>query len=137
MSRVIKWSDDFDVGVQRMNDEHKIIIQLIGELFEKNERNEPFSSVMVTLKELAEYTVKHFKDEEEYMESVNYPQLSVHKKIHEKLLNDLSSHAEKIEQTKSLTQPFFDFLNMWLSAHIKGIDMKYNPESNSELEKAS
>lgn len=138
MQNIIKWSDDFDVGIEKMNDEHKIIIDLIGKVYRQNQQGENIDKIMQTIEELAEFTVKHFEEEEAYMESINYPQLDVHKKIHEKLLKDLSEHVENSKKTGNVEQSFFVFLNMWLSAHIKGIDMKYSPKNQAnDLKKAS
>lgn len=135
MGRVIEWSDDFDVGVSEMNDEHKIIINLIAALFEQNEKGENFERILDTVTELGAYTTKHFSDEEKFMESIGYPNIETHKLIHKKLLSDFTAHAQKIEETKTLPAAFFDFLNMWLTAHIKGIDMKYHPEKG-EMKRA-
>jgi hemerythrin-like metal-binding protein len=134
MKRVIEWSEDFNVGVEEMNDEHKVIISLIGELFDKHENETDFDSTLKTLDELVKYTVKHFDDEEKFMESINYSEITSHKLIHKKLLADLESFGKKVTEERKLDDDFFNFLNMWLTAHIKGIDMKYSPE---RLDKAS
>lgn len=122
----IQWDSRFDIGVNEMNGEHKEIMNLMNRLYELNEKRANKLELTVAIKNLAEYTVKHFKDEETYMASIKYPDLEKHKAIHQNLLNNLKLHQDKFEKGSGMVDnDFFAFLKLWLSAHIQGIDMKY------------
>jgi hemerythrin len=126
-SKIIEWDESFNVGVEQMNDEHKVIIDLIGQLFMMSESDTPFEKIVNTLEELSSFTSKHFTDEEAYMESVDYQYLKEHQKIHETLKMDLNDFIAQIKESKILSAPFFHFLNMWLREHIQTADMSYHP----------
>ena len=122
---LMNWNDKLDIGVDQMNDQHKIILQYMNTLYDDFQADKSFSTLKYTLDYLKDYTVKHFKEEEDYMESIQYEGIKSHKLIHEKLLKTFSEHYENIIATQSLNDDFFHFLKFWLSSHIQGIDVKY------------
>ncbi|HPG24436.1 MAG: hemerythrin family protein [Spirochaetaceae bacterium] len=122
---VLAWSDAFDVGVDKMNEEHQRLIDLMNRLHDLYEGDASRSEQKKTFDELAKYTVKHFADEEAYMESIEWPGLVTHRHIHAKLLDDLGTHKAAFDKGGELSSKLFSFLKIWLKAHIQGIDRKY------------
>ena len=57
--------------------------------------------------------------------------------IHQKLLETLKGHQQAIEQTGEAPQALFDFLKLWLLAHICGIDKKYGDFTAASKVKAA
>ncbi len=125
-----EWSDKYDLHVDSMNNEHKILISLMNRLHRQNGEGASRAELATTLDELADFTVKHFSDEERYMESIEYPGLHTHKIIHKDLVSTLLDHKAAFDSGGELTSEFFQFLKLWLSAHIRGIDMKYARHAN-------
>lgn len=122
----IQWDGRYDIGVNEMNGEHKEIMNLMNRLYELNEKRASKMDLTGAIKNLVDYTLKHFKDEEAFLASIKYPDLEKHKMIHQNLLTNLRLHQEKFEKGSGLVESdFFAFLKLWLSAHIQGIDMKY------------
>lgn len=123
----IDWSNDFDVCVNDMNDQHKILMKIMNELFELNTSGKPKTLLMQKLGELGSFTVKHFTEEEQFMESIHFDGLVTHKLIHKDLLEKFTRHMTAFDQgsTQTLGTDFFGFLKVWLLAHIQGIDTKY------------
>lgn len=122
---LMNWSDKLDVGVDLMNNQHKKILDLMNNLYSAFENSAPYEQFLPILNELKDYTIQHFSEEEAYMESVNFSGLATHKQIHIQLLEKLTEHYQQISEDKKLDQKFFDFLKLWLSSHIQGIDVKY------------
>ena len=76
-----------------------------------------------TLKELAKYTIEHFRDEEALMVSISYPQIVPHKKKHEDLTVQVRQLLEKFDTGKLvLSVTLSSFLADWLRHHIKEDD---------------
>ena len=125
MQNFFKWKDSYDLGVHDMNEEHKVLISIMNKLFRYWEEGKEFEVLRDTIDELGSYTLKHFEDEERYMESLDYPDLKVHKIIHQDLLKKFKKYQEEFQTSGEISEKFFDFLKLWLSAHIQGIDMKY------------
>lgn len=121
------WDTSLDVNVQTMNDQHKKLIDLMNELYEKNEAGRDKQELVESANALIAYTRQHFADEEQYMESIDYSGLESHKKLHENLLHELESRVEEFSQGHEtvLGEEFSTFLKTWLSTHIRGIDTKY------------
>ena len=126
------WSERLDIKVEPMNREHKHLLEIMNRLFDKNEKKAAKSELAPIVKELGDYTVKHFADEEAYLASINFPDIEKHKFIHKDLLTKFGGHAANFEKSGTLDASFFDFLKMWLNAHIQGIDMKYGEFANKK-----
>ena len=80
------------------------------------------------LDKLGEYVVFHFSDEEKYLESINYPKLEEHKKIHINFVNELGElKGVLLEQGPSpeLAIVLQEKVALWLINHITVTDMDY------------
>ena len=100
-----------------MSELHMLINSLYNAcLDEKNILEETFTSVM---KEMVEYVMIHFRDEEAIMESVNYPQLKEHKKKHEAFVKEVLTAVTAYRNGKQFVpNTFVRFLRDWLFNHI-------------------
>ena len=121
------WDPRYDIGVDAMNREHKVLLGLMAKLQTECERKATKAIILATLDELARYTAKHFAGEEAFMESINYADVKSHKVIHKNLLDKLDAHRRAFAAgpVPVLGDDFFQFLKLWLSSHILGIDMRY------------
>jgi hemerythrin len=122
------WNDKLSLGVKSMDDEHVILIEKINKLVTQMEQQyikKDNASLYLCFTDLANYTVKHFANEEAYMKSIGYMQLSSHQKIHEKLLNHVGSYGIQIKSDTVDNQKLISFLRNWLLSHIMGVDMQY------------
>lgn len=129
MKEIITWDKaKLTVHVDAMDREHQTLITIMNKLYDRHGANAPAAELERLLKELGEYTVKHFADEERYMASIGYAGLESHKHIHADLLKTFTKHAEGFAKTKKLEDGFFHFLKMWLQAHIQGIDRRYGEQ---------
>jgi hemerythrin-like metal-binding protein len=126
MGNFFEWDQaKYSVEVPQMDREHQAIIASMNKLFSMSESGAASAQLGRVFAELVQLTVKHFADEEAYMESIHYAGLGSHKLIHKSLLASVMSHKEKFDRTGKFERDFFDFLRMWLKAHICGIDVKY------------
>lgn len=132
-----EWTTQLDVGVDAMNDQHQRLIDIMNLLHQRVADKAPRDEIAGLVKSLADYTVRHFRAEESYMESLSYAGLARHRRIHEELLATLADHRRAFEQGATLGDEFFAFLKLWLSAHIKGIDKKYAPGACSASGRAA
>lgn len=123
---IMTWSADLDIGVDAMNREHQDILHAMNTIYDSVEAGQPGSIVMGQIERLKWVTERHFKDEEAYMQAIQYPDFENHKRMHTRLLTDFQGHVETARAAGGIPQrAFFDFLRLWLSAHIKNIDRKY------------
>ena len=131
MAEYFAWDQSYDLGVREMNQEHKQLISLMNRLHEEYSAKADRSVLKQCVESLVDYTMEHFRDEEEYMARIQYPKLETHKIIHADLIRKLQGHVQSFKTEGQLKQEFFDFLQLWLSAHIRGIDMQYAQHSKA------
>ncbi len=123
----VTWEQDLSVGVNQMDRDHQELIRLMNELFDINEKTPSTPNITQAMDKLISFTKKHFADEEAHMFAINYPGYDSHKLIHEDLLGKLARHYDDYRKVGGkLPNTIFSFLKLWLTAHIKGVDKKYN-----------
>jgi hemerythrin len=131
-----KWQDRYDLGIDKINDEHHRLLKLMDQLEDAVKSNASSADQLQIMNSLAAFTQQHFSDEESYMESIAFPGLTVHRAIHKQLLDKVAVHLETLRRTGKVADDLFSFLSMWLSAHICGIDIQYAKHHQS-MKKAS
>ncbi len=122
---IFQWTEELDVGVDAMNNEHIQLIDLMNKVYDLGEAKADPVQVNIALDAFLQYTKKHFSDEEAYMESIGYNDIEDHKEKHRKLFEDLTTYIDSFSQTGVLDHGFFTFLKMWLKGHIIFVDGKY------------
>lgn len=126
MGDFYKWdAAKLSTKVTEMDNEHIELIRLMNKVYASVEAKKPFPEIKKELTDLGQYTLKHFTDEEAYMEKIKFPGVATHKIIHKKLLDQFTEYMVETEKTKKVNDNFFKFLSVWLTSHIMGIDTKY------------
>lgn len=126
MSDFYKWDPAMlSVNVKEMDNEHIELIKRMNALHAAYTANKSTEELGRLVDALAAYTVKHFQDEEAYMEKVKFDGLATHKIIHKQLLDQVTKHVNDFKTSGKLGDEFFKFLAVWLTSHIRGIDTKY------------
>ena len=71
------------------------------------------------MKDLVDYVIFHFKDEESIMEQINYPGVKEHKQKHELFVKEILKSANAYTHGKQFVpNSFVRFLRDWLFNHI-------------------
>ena len=123
---IMSWDQSLDVGIPAMNREHQDILEVMNKIYDAKAQGQEGEFINGLVSKLGSVCVHHFRDEEALMEQMAYPGIELHKQLHAKLLGQFSEHAKAIQLAGGRpTDEFFHFLKFWLTAHIKGIDMKY------------
>ena len=123
------FTDEYRTGVDIIDEEHEELFHIIkraNDLITAELLHDKYDEIMGVLGELRNYTIKHFADEEEYMESIQYEGLETQKKTHEMFvdkLNDINLDDLDDNQQQYLIE-LVDFLLMWLVNHILKMDKK-------------
>ena len=86
---LITWRDEFSVGVNAVDHEHRELIRLINELDEAMGANADQAVVVGALGEIYARIAAHFALEEKEMRAARYAALDSHKQDHEALLDEL------------------------------------------------
>jgi hemerythrin len=131
MANFVEWSDELSVGIQEIDEQHKVLIALINRLFDETVVHQTGSDSSVIdeiLHELIEYTVIHFAVEESLFRIFDYPQTEAHTKHHNELKAQVVDIQKKVQRRETVVNTeLLMFLKKWLSNHIQQEDKQYAP----------
>jgi methyl-accepting chemotaxis protein/hemerythrin len=122
----MQWSSDYETGINKFDEQHKMLFDLINQLYVAMKNKQGKDTMGRILNELANYTDFHFKSEEEAFDKFGYPATAEHKIIHEKLVKQVIDFIDNF-QSGSVMVDFnlLNFLQDWLNNHIKVEDKNY------------
>ncbi len=126
-----EWNDRYKLDILVMDKEHKILIDSMNSFLDALNSNK-LQEIQNSFSRLADYTLKHFTDEEKYMASIDYPELENHKLIHQDLINQILIYKDEFETGNVNKNNISNFLKDWLAYHIVGQDKKYAKYSRSK-----
>lgn len=133
--KAVEWTDDLSVGVEVIDEQHKMLIQHLNNLTNAIEQHHGPDKIGATLGFLIDYTECHFSSEEGYMATHGYPELGAHRVQHGQFKTTLSNLEEDFQEegpTHDLADSIDTLLVNWLINHIRGVDVKFGDflESN-------
>lgn len=115
--------EEYKIGIEHIDEQHKKLFELADKaymLLKDDFTIDKYDKIIEIITELKEYTIFHFKSEEEYMESINYKRMFTQKIEHDKFIKTLEAidlnHIDQ-NQDESLVK-MLEFLNEWLTEHI-------------------
>ena len=125
--KLIEWSDQLSVGIEEIDEQHKVLVNLANELNDAIINLHGREKSVSILNELIEYTRIHFAVEESLMRILDYPGYEAHKIVHEELFKHVIQLQTKVESGKtSIGFELMHFLKNWLTKHIMEEDMEYS-----------
>ncbi len=128
---LVVWNPMLSVKVEKMDEQHKKIIELINKVFHVMEEESDIHIIKCVLEELIKYTKTHFKSEEGLLSKYKYPGLAEHKKVHSDLIDEINEFDMRLDiEGSGIKKDLFIFLKSWLTSHIMGIDKKYSEYLN-------
>jgi len=102
----IEWDDSLSIGVDLIDEQHKMLIQRLNDLSKAIEMTQGEGGIVQTLDFLIEYTDFHFSAEEKCMVEHKYPGLDHQKRQHEEFKTSLKNLVDDYEYegvTRALT----------------------------------
>lgn len=121
----IVFGPELVLGIGVIDDQHKRIVQYYNNLV--NSFNNDVPGMLHILDELINYTLFHFFNEEKFLETINYPEFTVHKKKHLSLINELKTlNAElQLRDSKEIKEKILSVSRDWIVFHIMIEDRMY------------
>lgn len=122
----IEWSEEYSVGVEKLDEQHQLIIVYINKLINRHDisvRSEEFHEILHALNE---YTKLHSSYEELLLTSSGYKNYKHHSDEHWKyrqLILDVM--AETLNGNQETVDKAIKVLIAWFHEHVLVEDMKY------------
>ncbi len=129
MSR-IEWEDAFSTNNPEIDAQHKKWIGIYNDLHETllHGNIEQLSSITLeTLQAMQDYANFNFQYEEEYMKSIDYPNIVEHKRLHKDFDTQIYELNRNVREGKTvLNTEIIKIIREWLVDHILQADKKYS-----------
>jgi hemerythrin len=123
---IITWSEQLEIGIKSIDDQHRYLIDIINELHLAVEFNKGHEAILPIIDRLHDYAETHFKEEEALLEQHHFPGKLDHIQEHDAFiarLHELKNTYESCSET--LTINVRNFILGWLFNHIRMNDMEY------------
>ena len=122
MEGQLVWKDEYNIGVDIIDREHKRLFKIINKLFRfTDEKNKSQWACQEGIKFFKDHAVNHFTEEEEYMASIHYERLGIHMHIHsefrERTLPALEEELERTDYCADSVEHFLGVCAGWLVGH--------------------
>lgn len=120
---MFEMKEEYKIGISNIDKEHEKLFE-IGEqtyqLLRDTYATDKYDKIVELIQELRDYTAYHFKNEEDYMESINYKRLFTQKMDHANFIKKLDEiNLAKVDQNQDeAIMGILTFLNRWLTNHI-------------------
>ncbi len=126
---LITWKNEFAVGVEAVDHEHRAMIEMINELDDAMGKDTDVTAVVDALGEIYARIAAHFALEEKVMRDARYSALPAHKQDHEVLLDELLDVIDSVDADGDYDrEDLSQTLNRWFSDHFRTHDAKLHRE---------
>lgn len=123
---LMQWSERLSVGIQEIDEQHKVLVDLINQLHDAIVHHHGAEACGQIMDQLCEYTKIHFAVEESILRILGYPEYDDHKAHHEMLLKQVQDLRYKMNhENHSISFELLHFLKKWLTIHILEEDSAY------------
>jgi len=127
-SELYKWDESLATGVDKIDREHQECMEDLNTFHTLMLSGQGEAGLNDMIDRLQNHVTHHFKDEEEYMNSINYPDLAVHKREHQEFstrLEELKADLKNSGHNTSADTEFYNYVAQWMTNHFSKADKEY------------
>ena len=121
----IEWAEQFQLNNLSIDKEHKTLVNIYNNLVDALEQKKPNTEIVTVLTELTDYSLWHFKHEEEWMKQVHYPDFDAHQMEHKDFIYRIAMFNLSFDRTdETMIYDIISFLREWIVHHLLVLDKK-------------
>jgi hemerythrin len=133
MPQLIDWSDEYLIGFEEIDAQHKRLITLVNNILSKCYKHQPKEHIMEAMKILLLYTRWHFQTEDTLMRTFDYVESQEHRDEHNILIKNLMEmHKNYIDNPKNIEE-LYKFYFGWFGGHAFSSDKEMADFFNKKL----
>ena len=125
---VFEWDNKYSVDIFLMDGHHKKLFSILNKIYELMAQGADDEGIIKIIAELLDYTHYHFREEEEMMEKIGYPDIVNHKREHERFVAKVTEFHTSAKNGMAIFVAV-KVANVgvdWLKQHILTVDAKYD-----------
>ncbi|WP_051302944.1 bacteriohemerythrin [Psychromonas aquimarina] len=121
---LVPWDEEYNIGIALIDEQHKKLMAVVNELI--NAVNEDLKNevILSCFDKLYDYTIYHFKSEEQYFFSLDKADTELHKLQHKHFIEQLDNVKQSLK-TDDVSNELLWYLTDWLLIHIQHDDKKF------------
>ncbi len=129
----VAWSMAIETGQKEVDDEHRIILEILGEL--RTASNNGADAIQTIFARLRDYLKVHFAHEEQLMDRFEYDERDRHKRLHAKFAEKVNRiDLDRVGGSVG-RQRLYILIYEWLMSHIADVDRVMIAKLNGEFYK--
>ena len=121
---LLQWKDQYSVGIEAVDHEHKELIELINRLHDELTASGEQLAIEAFFGDLFKGISAHFALEERFLREHHYDQLAQHKADHERLLDEIRDIMDDFEEHEVASAELGTQLDVWFSRHFETHDAR-------------
>lgn len=122
----IIWKNELSIGNVDIDNDHKTLLEVYSDLVDLIELKGSREEFAEILSKMTDYTLKHFKKEEAYMQAFAYPKLKEHKKCHDDYKYKVAMYnIDLLSSNPPEPKEIIKFLEKWWVNHVLINDVDY------------
>ena len=127
---LIKWKDEFDLGIEEIDVEHRALVALINALHDAMSLGAGRADIIEGISEIYALVSAHFAREEAFMRETRYMAYAEHKEDHEVLLDDLRDIIDDVSGNGDYEEARLSAdLQYWFAEHFRTHDARLHQHS--------
>lgn len=131
------WNNRYEMGIEFIDKEHRQLFSTINKLLKISEDEEKSEwACREGVKFLKNHSLEHFEHEEAYMQSIDYGEYEIHKRLHDdfkdKTLPALESEMEEMKYSPESIRHFLGVCIGWIISHTLTEDMAITGRTKSK-----
>lgn len=130
---IIEWSERFSLNHELLDAQHQELFELANAAQRLDPNNANKAELGRLFKEFYDYMGKHFKEEEAYMQSIDYPLYEKHKKFHESIIEGMTKILKEKKGVVELQKNIQMIAKKWLAEHILENDLQIEKWRKSNI----
>ncbi len=124
MPERMKWTKDCRLGIDQIDSQHRLLFAIANELIDFENPAEEAPEFKFLLNHLRQYVNEHFKNEEKFMQDIQYPDLDEHIQKHQVIIEEINGLLKGVKSLDELKDRLEIQMNKWIKEHILTEDKK-------------
>lgn len=130
---LIEWKDEFDLGIEEIDREHRALVALINALHDAMSAGAGRADIVEGISQIYSLVSAHFAREEAFMRETRYMAYAEHKEDHEVLLDDLRDILDEVRRNGEYEEARLSAdLQYWFAEHFRTYDAHLHRHAASE-----
>jgi hemerythrin len=125
MGQRMQWTPACRLDIEAINAQHRLLFAIANEMPDFDDYRDQLPEFKYPFNHLRRYIDEHFKYEEDFLQSINYPDLQQHQGNHQKIIAGINGLLQESKNLNQLHLKLQSLLRRWIKDHILVEDKRY------------